>query len=177
MLDGSTPGPLTHQDQLLDTHSARTSCRPRDTVICWECLLDILQAEAESARLADMAQKLAAKEDDFAKLERQLSGQVKELQQQLLDARTLQPWTPKAHEVWSSSLSGQGATGPGKLAGLPRCQVAFCRGLHLGYALKYCKTFDFAGGAPIRPSAMPGGWSVPAGFFLGCHTLCLGHSN
>ena len=57
------------------------------------------------------------------------------------------------------------------MAGLPRCQVAFCRGLHLGYALKYCKTFDFAGGAPVRPSAMPGGWGVPAGFFLGCHTL------
>ncbi|KAK9837949.1 hypothetical protein WJX74_008353 [Apatococcus lobatus] len=56
------------------------------------------QVEAESAQLADMTKKLAAKQAEWSTWDTQLREQVKELQQQLLDARALQPWTPKAHE-------------------------------------------------------------------------------
>ena len=33
--------------------------------------------------------------------------------------------------------------------GAPQHQIAFFQGLHWGHALKYCKTFAFAGGAPV----------------------------
>ena len=40
-----------------------------------------------------------------------------------------------------------------------------------GICPKVLQDVRFCRGRPSTASAMPGGWSVPAGFFLGCHTL------
>lgn len=62
-----------------------------------------------------MTKRMMTKENEWARLDKQLRDQVKQLQQQLLDARALQPWTPKAHEVRSLTKRATQWTNPSHL--------------------------------------------------------------
>ncbi len=127
------------------------------TAWCWWQL----HAHEDSAQMVKLESQMGCKEAEWQQLHQQLAGEVKHLQQQLLDARALQPWTPKAHEVQPCATIACTAEGVWAYANPESCTrhnvlphracgglSLFCRFLGWGMFEQFCNTGCTSLGVP-----------------------------